>query len=196
VPWSKTDAGRLEIQSRSLVHGRPQRNLLLLIDGKKTEAQLLASVTGIAVTDLQMLRDLGLIVSSDQTSSTSNAAESVRSTVSPAPAVAPPAATPPPPPPTTHDAPTRRSAPAAPSPAPVDIPVDLPRSQPSFDHVSKTLTSLIASELGLRGFTLTLAVERASGIDALLEVANRALAQIEQRKGVVAADRARRALFG
>ena len=53
------------MQTRSLVHSRPQRNLLLLIDGKKPEDQLLASVTGIGRGDLATLRDLGLIASSD-----------------------------------------------------------------------------------------------------------------------------------
>jgi hypothetical protein len=66
---------------------------------------------------------------------------------------------------------------------------------PSQDHISKTLTAVIASELGLRGFTLTLAVERASGMDALLEVAQKVLTQIEARKGPAAAEKARRAIL-
>ena len=59
--WSKTDAGRVEMQSRSLVKERIQRNLLLLIDGVKTESMLMASIAGVTMADLQALVDLGLV---------------------------------------------------------------------------------------------------------------------------------------
>ena len=45
--WVKTDAGRAEMQSRALVKERARRNLLLLIDGVKTEEMLLANLAGI-----------------------------------------------------------------------------------------------------------------------------------------------------
>ena len=65
-----------------------------------------------------------------------------------------------------------------------------------YAHFTQTLTQLISKELGLRGFTLTLAVEKAGTIDALREVANKALDQIRDRKGLPAAELARRSLFG
>ena len=45
--WVKTDAGRAEMQSRSLVKDRALRNLLLVIDGKKSSERLLADLAGI-----------------------------------------------------------------------------------------------------------------------------------------------------
>ena len=54
--WVKTDAGRAEMQTRSLVKERARRNHLLLIDGTKTEEMLLASLAGISADDFQELR--------------------------------------------------------------------------------------------------------------------------------------------
>jgi hypothetical protein len=65
-----------------------------------------------------------------------------------------------------------------------------------YGRFTATLTQLISAELGLRGFTLTLAVEKASTIDELRAVGDRVLEQIRERKGVATADKARRALYG
>lgn len=59
--WAKTDAGRAEMQARSLIKDRAQRNLLLVIDGKKTAEKLLADLAGITAADFSMLEGLGLI---------------------------------------------------------------------------------------------------------------------------------------
>ena len=59
--WTKTDAGRHEIQARALVKERARRNLLLLIDGAKSEAMLLSGLTGIGPDDFKALEALGLI---------------------------------------------------------------------------------------------------------------------------------------
>ena len=58
--WTKTDAGRAEMQTRALVKERVPRTLLLLIDGIKTDAQLLASVDGTSPDDFKRLEALGL----------------------------------------------------------------------------------------------------------------------------------------
>ena len=50
--WAKTEAGRAEMQAKALIKERAQRNLLLLIDGQKTEEMLLANVVGIKPDDL------------------------------------------------------------------------------------------------------------------------------------------------
>jgi histone H3/H4 len=55
---------------------------------------------------------------------------------------------------------------------------------------------MISKELGLRGFVLTLAVEKAGTIEELQAVAQRTLAQIAERKGEAVAAAARRTLYG
>ena len=61
VIWAKTDAGRIEIQARALVKERALRNLLLVIDGVKSDEMLLASLAGITAPDFDALQSLGLI---------------------------------------------------------------------------------------------------------------------------------------
>ena len=164
--WAKTDAGRAEMQTKALIKERSQRNLLLLIDGQKTEEMLLANVVGIKPEDFAALHAMGLI-------------EPIAGRGGPRPATAAPAA-------------------AAPVQAPAAAPAAAP-SQPEgldYSQFTEKLTQLISKELGLRGFTLTLAVEKASTVQDLIDVANRTIDQIKDRKGAPAADEARRALFG
>jgi hypothetical protein len=59
--WAKTDAGRAEMQARTLVKERAQRNLLLVIDGKTSDETLLAKLAGITPADFEALAGLGLI---------------------------------------------------------------------------------------------------------------------------------------
>ncbi len=172
VIWIKTDAGRAEMQSRALVKERPQRTLLLLIDGAKADDLLLASVAGTQPEDFNTLQALGLIVP---------AQGGARGTA-------------------TRGAPT--------APAPLDILVGSEPAAPTapmplepadaidYPKFTATLTQLISKELGLRGFTLTLAVEKAGTIAELQAVAQRALDQIRDRKGEATAAAARRALYG
>jgi hypothetical protein len=61
VIWAKTSAGRAEMKARSLVQDRAQRNLLLLIDGKRTQEKLLADLVGITPAHFATLHGLGLI---------------------------------------------------------------------------------------------------------------------------------------
>lgn len=155
--WAKTDAGRAEMQAKALIKERAQRNLLLVIDGQKTEEMLLANLVGITPDDFSALEAMGLI-------------EPVLT--APGRGAAKPA-----------------GAPAAAAPAAEQAPLD-------YAQFTQTLTQLISKELGLRGFTLTLAVEKAGTIEELKDVANRAIEQIRERKGQPVADQARRALFG
>lgn len=166
--WTKTEAGKAEVQARALVKERLQRNLLLLIDGVKTEEMLLANVVGLKHDDFKFLESLNLIApvsgSSSRSSSSSQASSSAEE---------------------------RGNA----ATQPMTLP---PADEPVMDyaHFTSTLTQLISSELGLRGFTLTLAVEKAGTIEELRAVADRVLEQIRDRKGQPAADKARRALYG
>ena len=144
------------MQARALVKERAQRNLLLVIDGVKTEEMLLANLAGISAADFAELHSLGLIA---PMSGTSNK-------VTTGSRAAPPA------------------APAA-EPAPLD-----------YAQFTGALTQIISKELGLRGFTLTLAVERAGTIEELRAVADRTIEQLRERKGEAAAAAARRTLYG
>jgi hypothetical protein len=157
VIWAKTDAGRAEMQAKALIKERAQRNLLLLIDGQKSEEMLLANVAGIRPDDFSALEAMGLI-------------EPV-------------------------SAPAGRGGRAAQAPAGPAAPVE-PAAPLDYAHFTETLTQIISKELGLRGFTLTLAVEKAGTIEELKDVANRAIEQIRERKGLPAAEQARRALYG
>ncbi|CAM5786966.1 hypothetical protein [Rhizobacter fulvus] len=158
--WAKTEAGRTEIQARALVKERAQRNLLLVIDGVKTEEMLLANLAGISADDFAALQSLGLIVP-----------------------IAPPVGR-------SGAAPAHRPGVAAAPAAPAE-PVVL-----DYAQFTAALTQMISKELGLRGFVLTLAVEKAGTIEELQAVAQRTLAQIAERKGEAVAAAARRTLYG
>lgn len=154
------------MQARALVKERMQRNLLLLIDGTKTEEMLLANVVGLKHEDFKFLESLQLITQVAASASGGN-----------------------------------RSSANAPAEERVDTatqPMTLPPDEGALDYPQFTaaLTQLISSELGLRGFTLTLAVEKAGTIEELRAVADRVLEQIRDRKGLPAADKARRTLYG
>ena len=161
--WIKTDAGRVEMQTRALVKERAQRTLLLLIDGSKSDELLISSVAGTRPEDFKTLHDLGLIAP---------AQSGVRSD-------------------------SRGGALTSPAPLDVTLPAELePAVEIDYPAFTAALTKLISKELGLRGFTLTLAVEKAGTIQELQAVAQRTLDQIRDRKGEAAVAAARRALYG
>jgi hypothetical protein len=168
VIWVKTDAGRAEMQTRALVKDRARRNLLLLIDGTKSEEMLLGNLAGISAADFQELRKLDLIAPAA-------GAVTVGSAVRP--------------PSPDSSRPTVPQglgpAPAAPAETPLD-----------YSQFTAALTQLISANLGLRGFTLTLAVDKASTIEELREVAQRVIEQIRERKGEAVAAEARKTLYG
>jgi hypothetical protein len=157
------------MQARALVKERAQRNLLLVIDGIKTEEMLLANLAGISPADFTALHSLGLIVPAVTSSGRSGSVGGPPSNRAAAPAPAAPVAT-----------------------------VDLAVEAAPLDYAQFTtaLTQMISKELGLRGFVLTLAVEKASTIEELQAVAQRTLTQIADRKGEAIAAAARRALYG
>lgn len=159
--WVKTDAGRVEMQARALVKERPRRNLLLLIDGTKSEEMLLANLAGISAADFQELRKLDLIAPAAGAVTVGNPARAANA-----------------------DA-------ARPT-----VPVPLPSGPLDYGQFTAALTKLISANLGLRGFTLTLAVEKAGTIEELRDVAHRAIDQIRERKGEATAAEARRTLYG
>lgn len=167
--WGKTDAGRMEMQTRALVKERARRNLLLLIDGVKSDAMLLGGLAGITEADFEALHELGLIEPLAEAPARPHRGANV------APGGSAPAAA---------SAPAVPAEPAAPA-APLD-----------YGQFTAALTQMISAELGLRGFVLTLAVEKAGTIEELRAVADRTIAQIAERKGEARAAVARRALYG
>lgn len=153
------------MQAKALIKERAQRNLLLLIDGQKSEEMLLANVVGIKPDDFTSLEAMGLIE---------------------------PMATLP----SKSSRPAAQAPAAAPAAAPAEAAQAVPAAELDYGRFTETLTQLISKELGLRGFTLTLAVEKAGTIEELMDVAKRTIDQIRDRKGLPAADAARRALYG
>ncbi len=167
VIWVKTDAGRAEMQSRALIKDRARRNLLLLIDGTKSEEKLLTNLVGISAGDFQELRKLDLIAPAVGAVTVGNTARSA-SADSARPTI---------------------PQPLAGAPTPASPPLD-------YSQFSSALIQLISGNLGLRGFTLTLAVDKASTIEELQEVAQRVIEQIRERKGEATAAEARKTLYG
>jgi hypothetical protein len=161
VIWVKTDAGRAEMQTRALVKERPRRNLLLLIDGIKSEEMLLANLAGISADDFQELRKLDLIAPASGAVTVGN--------------------------------PARAASVDAARPT---VPLPLESKSLDYSEFTAALTKLISSQLGLRGFTLTLAVDKASTIEELRDVAQRVIEQVRERKGEAAASEARKTLYG
>jgi hypothetical protein len=161
VIWVKTDAGRAEMQTRSLVKERARRNLLLLIDGTKTEEMLLANLAGISADDFQELRKLELIAPAAGAVTVGNPARG-----------------------NTFEA-TRPT-----------VPLPLETKTLDYSEFTAALTKLISTQLGLRGFPLTLAVDKASTIAELRDVAQRVIEQVRERKGDAAASEARKTLYG
>jgi hypothetical protein len=162
VIWTKTDAGRSEIQARRLVNDRAQRNLLLLIDGNKPDDGLLQNVKGVSAADFDSLQALGLI-------------EPVAAGVK---ALAP----------TAVAGAAQPASPTTSSPT--------PRAPLGYAEFTAALTQIISSELGLRGFPLTLAVDKASTTEELTQVATKVINQIRERKGLPAAAKASQTLYG
>jgi hypothetical protein len=82
------------------------------------------------------------------------------------------------------------------SASPAPEPAAAPAAPLDYAQFTAALTQLISKELGLRGFVLTLAVEKAGTAEELRDVGLRTVAQIGDRKGEAAAAAARRTLFG
>ena len=179
--WTKTEAGRVEIRSRARVRERAQRTLLL-IDGSRTQAMLLSDLAGISDADFLALQALGLIAPAPPPPPGAGAGDRA----------APPSASSP------ASFPASFPAPAVSAAVPAAIAADTDADTAPLDYAQFTamLTKLVSSELGLRGFVLTLAVKKAGTADELQAVAQRALTQIRERKGDAAAAAARRALYG
>ena len=192
--WAKTDAGRREILDRALVKERARRNLLLVIDGLQSEEVLIAALAGIGAADFRALEALGLIApvsgsvrpssrSSSRSMPLGARAESRPSGSAASGSVSAFGAS-------SSGFGLRASGLSEPAAGDVG---PAARDPAAF---AAALTRLISSELGLRGFVLSLAVEKASTAEDLEAVAQRALEQIRERRGDAAYAAARQTLYG
>ncbi|GJJ05609.1 hypothetical protein RugamoR64_61470 [Duganella rhizosphaerae] len=155
--YDKTAKGRDEIATRKYQLAPRLRSLLVLVDGRRTEEELLRNVAGLGltITALDELLEEGLIVLS-----TSYATMPAASVADPAPA-----------------------APAAVAPATPAAVSQAGQFQALYEFYNKTIKSTI----GLRGFTLQLKVEKASSVEELRELRMPYLDAVQRAKGNFAA---------
>ncbi|MFJ2988292.1 hypothetical protein ACIPF8_10520 [Collimonas sp. NPDC087041] len=161
IIFDKTELGRTEIATRSQAVGPRLRTLLLLVDGKTADDELLRKVAGLGLGQehLDELLQGGLIQISSNSSTT----------VATAPA--PPAA-------------AATAAPkAAPAVAPLSAEQILPAGQTQFEAIYHFYNDTIKSMIGLRGYGLQLKVERASSVQDFRELRQAYLEAVLKAKG-------------
>lgn len=158
--FDKTDKGREEISTRKYRLAPRLRTLLVLIDGKHGEEELLKQVGGLGLNEQSIaeLLDNGFIAIHEQTAAVAAAA----------PAQTDEAAVVPPPP-----AASEASAPQG----------LLPPGENQFQALYNFYTSTIKSTIGLRGYGLQLKVERAGSIDEFRELRFSYVEAVHKAKG-------------
>jgi hypothetical protein len=166
---SKTDAGRAEIKARAMPLSRAARNLLLVLDASKPAGEWLRLVAGATQSDLEALRQHGLI-----------APQGAGGQAPPAQAVAAPAAARPAP-----------AAPAAAAPvAPAGGSLLLDRAA-LYTYLSGEAPRLLGT---FKGYAFALEVEKADSLQALQALALQLVERVQKAKGEDAAAAVRQAL--
>lgn len=171
----KTETGQAAFKERSPRFSTRQRSTFILVDGKKTAAQLLAATAGMGVTqaDLDYMVEQGFL-SPVYTDAFPTGPAPLAPSV-PAPL-------------TEEDLlPLLTEAPSEDSP-PANVPT-LRTDQERY-QLAKPLATQLTATLGLRGFMLNLSVESAAGYQALLDL----FPQIQKAVGAKAARELERAL--
>ena len=142
--YTKTERGKVALQDRSSGLAPRQRSAFIMFDGKRSADDVLKATSGLGVTaaDVDQLVALGLL-------------EPVASQMPPLPVAA--------------------VVPAPPA-SNASIPVRVPGAAPTLDaqaHFLKAwpIATRLTAGLGLRGFRLNLAVESASDLAKLKELA-------------------------
>ena len=155
----KTEAGQQVLKDRSVALTPRQRTALILMDGKRSEAEVLAATAagGITADDIVRLRELGLVAEAPGAKPVAPTAASAAAATA-ASAVAGIATSPGP----------GAGAAAAPAgePAVSSGPVGADRYLEAY-----RIASRLTSGLGLKGFRLNLAVEAAANFDDLVALA-------------------------
>ncbi|CAN7255690.1 hypothetical protein [Duganella sp. LjRoot269] len=157
--YDKTAKGREEIATRKYQLAPRLRTLLVLVDGHRSEEELLRNVAGLGLTASAMteLLDGEFIVLSTSYASLAPVPEVPAEPEAPA-AVPSPATTP---------------GPQLPSAAHIE------QFRSLYDFYNKTIKSTI----GLRGFTLQLKVEKASSVEDFRELRMPYLEAVQKAKG-------------
>jgi hypothetical protein len=168
----KTDKGREEIASRKHGLAPRLRTLLVMIDGKHSQDDLLKQVSALGLTE-QSVNELmdGGFVSFHESAPQTNPAKAA-----PQPSVSAPAQAPAP-----AAAPVNEPA-ASPSPADQTDGI-LPPGENQFHALYNFYTSTIKSTVGLRGYGLQLKVERAATIDDFRELRQAYLEAVLKARG-------------
>lgn len=163
--FGKTEAGRLEIRDRARNMSRTARNLLLILDDRRSVDEYLSMVHGATPADVKMLLDAGLVTAVSLVVAVPALESQWGRTKAPAPQ------------PTV-------------SPGHAGYASGL-----SYKELYSSLNELVKDQLGLiKGYKYTLQVERASGVAGLVEVAVRVVDEVRSAKGEHAAQMVSRAL--
>ncbi|WP_211453748.1 hypothetical protein [Collimonas antrihumi] len=168
--FDKTERGRTEIATRGQTVAPRLRTLLLLVDGKTGNDELLRKVAGLGLGQehLDELLQAGLIQATADAGSASantvNAASAVNNTAAAA------------------EAPVSKNI-----PPPVVTPVSdeqvLPPGQTQFEAIYHFYNDTIKSMIGLRGYGLQLKVERAGSVQDFRELRQVYLEAVLKAKG-------------
>lgn len=175
----KTEAGQAAFKERSPRFSTRQRSTFILVDGKKSAAQLLSATAGMGVTqaDLDYMVEQGFLSPVFTDASPTGPLPLTPSAPVSAPAVLAAA---------DGAAPPTEASPEDATPA--DVPVL--RTEQERYQFAKPLATQLTATLGLRGFMLNLSVESAAGYPDLLAL----FPQIQKAVGAKAARELERAL--
>lgn len=166
--YTKTDTGRAEIRARVHALTRTARNLLLIIDSSKDAEQWVSLVQGATEADLLTLIDAGLIGPATGAPSSLPASQ-----------------------PRASAQPDAGAGPVAQEPAKLES-----QTQLSYSDLYDLLPGLAKEHLGLiKSYKFVLAIEKASGLAGLQEVAHKLVAEVERAKGPAVARSIKRALL-
>jgi hypothetical protein len=151
--YSKTESGREEMRTRALQLSGALRNVLLLVDGRRSVAQLKELISGgkAPADALEQLLRQGLIEMNEAAQASSQA----QSASAPAPLV-------PPGPPSMPLVEPVAAEPAVASEAQSDD------TQSRFNRLYTLMNELVSDYLGLRGYFMQLKIEKCANSDELL----------------------------
>lgn len=168
IIFDKTERGRTEIATRGQTVAPRLRTLLLLVDGKTGNDELLRKVAGLGLGQehLDELLQAGLIQVSAETANANvgNTVSAVNNTAAAA------------------EAPVSKNIPPPVVP-PMSAEQILPPGQTQFEAIYHFYNDTIKSMIGLRGYSLQLKVERAGSVQDFRELRQVYLEAVLKAKG-------------
>lgn len=164
--YSKTEAGKREIQDRALRLPAALRSILLMVDGQRDQAQLRELMAGLRAPDdaIEQLVVKGLIQRGDGASPVAAPVE-VPAKASVQASTATPVEAP-------VEAPVEKTPAQAPAAALPALPgaVVVPAEFGNYRRLYNFVTDAVGRHLGLKGYFMQLKVERCADVDALLDL--------------------------